>query len=65
MTESDRLTEAEWEQRRAARECAAYGHNWQVIATMSGPIALRCDRPCGDPGYSLIRATSPGEPDAL
>lgn len=58
--EIERLTETEWEQRRARRECAAYGHDWQIISTMTGPIALRCERACGDLGYSVVRSNRPG-----
>lgn len=54
----ERLTEAEWTRRQAQRECSTYGHDWQILSTMAGPIALRCSRPCGDPGYRVVRSAA-------
>lgn len=51
----ERMTEAEWERKRASEECFRYGHEWEIVSTMSGPVALVCTRPCGDPGYDLVR----------
>lgn len=48
------MTEAEWRQQVARKECATYGHDWRVIETMGGPVALVCDRPCGQPQYRVI-----------
>lgn len=55
MAENERITEAEWERRHARRECGAYGHDWSIIQTLSGPVRLTCARPCGDPGYVVMR----------
>ena len=61
---TERLTEAEWEQRRASRECSTYGHDWQIVSTLAGPVSLVCARGCGDPGYAVVR-TPPGRPGCL
>ena len=63
--ENERLTEAEWERRRAERECRIYGHDWEIISTLAGPAALTCARPCGDPGYAVARRFPPGRRGAL
>ena len=50
-----RMTEAEWERHRAWSECAAYGHEWNIIQTVAGvPIRLACNRPCGTPRYRVV-----------
>jgi hypothetical protein len=47
MPEPVLLTETEWRVREAKRECATYGHDWQVTYTVSGqPISMSCERPC-------------------
>lgn len=50
-----RLTEAEWQRHTAQRECAAHGHDWFIINTVTGPVRLKCERGCGDPGYTVSR----------
>ncbi|UQS95206.1 putative endonuclease [Pseudanabaena phage Pam4] len=62
MPEPQRLTEAEWVQRTAARECARYGHEWQVVATLARPVALVCGRPCGSPGYTVTARPAHADP---
>jgi len=59
MSEGERLTEAEWERKRAWRECMDYGHDWEIVSTHAGPVRLFCARPCGDPGYSIVRSDTP------
>ena len=51
----ERLTEAEWARKNARRECSQYGHDWQIVGTLAGPVSLVCARPCGDPGYKVER----------
>ena len=58
----ERLTEAEWERRRAQRECLR-GHAWQVLESLGGPYAVVCGRGCGEPRYDLVRDDGgPGVP---
>lgn len=59
--DDERLTEAEWRQRDAQRECSTHGHNWSVISTMRGPVALVCASQCGHPGYAVVPRVTPHE----
>lgn len=46
--EPTRLTEAEWRQRAARRECGSFGHNFDIVSTGDGvPVRLVCERGCG------------------
>jgi hypothetical protein len=54
MSEDLRMTEAEWRQHQARQECARFGHDWQIISTLTGPIGLVCERPCGHRGYRIV-----------
>jgi hypothetical protein len=53
--DAPRMTEAEWQQREAKRECSTYGHDWNIVQQLDGtPIALTCERPCGTGTYRVI-----------
>ena len=59
MMSEQLMTESEWTNRQASKECATYGHEWQIISNTTGPVRLVCDRPCGDPGYTVRRSGDP------
>jgi len=56
---TERQTETEWEHQRAQKECATYGHDWEVIETMAVPLYLVCNRPCGAPTYHILPEEQP------
>lgn len=58
MSEQSTYTLAEAKHELQRRECATFGHSWDVIATLSGPVAIVCA--CG----VKYRVVNEGEVDA-
>lgn len=51
-----RLTEKEWQEVNAQRECRDFGHDWNVIMGNGKPIKLICSRGCKEPMYDVFPA---------
>jgi hypothetical protein len=54
-----RYTLAEARAELARRECAAYGHDIEIVSVDGRPVSLVCGRGCGHPGWAVTPADPP------